>query len=185
MLLLCIAFVLKSDFLRNCCISCLLNTSWLLQSRVLKNPSQILRKSFLTSTILKVSQECAGVGGRDMQPSFCRRRHFGGSWYWVGSGNPVMRGLDFILFFFSYFVFSPAKQLVGSSCHFLEVPSEGWEMNLSFCHCKQRTGDSLSSKGLGTLLVGQRKRPQSRVGRRRVPTCPRAHTGAKGQSACL
>lgn len=126
-----------------------------------------------------------GGGGRDMQPSFCRRRHFGGSWYWVGSGNPVMRGLDFILFFFSYFVFSPAKQLVGSSCHFLEVPSEGWEMNLSFCHCKQRTGDSLSSKGLGTLLVGQRKRPQSRVGRRRVPTCPRAHTGAKGQSACL
>lgn len=115
MLLLCIAFVHKSDFLRNCCISCLLNTSWLLQSRVLKNPSQSLRKSFRTSTILKVSQECVCRG--DTQPSFCRRRHFGGSWYWVGSGNPVMRGLDFILFFFSYFVFSPAQQLVGSSCH--------------------------------------------------------------------
>lgn len=82
--LLCIAFVHKSDSLSNCCISCLLNTFWLLQSKVLKNPSQRVSENlFAYQLFLKSAGD---------EQYFLQKRPFEGLAYWVGSGSHMSRG---------------------------------------------------------------------------------------------
>lgn len=175
MQLLGIASAHKSDSLSNCCISCLLNTFWLLQSRVLKNPSQSLGKSFRTSTIFEV---CCGEAA-----FFLQKRHLGVGW--GGSGMrwslEVTSGGGLIFFFLTL----QTEALVGRQCGGLQGPSGRKENYLLICHCKQNWG-LLVLKGTGDAAVshtlgGQRGARETERG---GEVCSRGPRGLEGQGPC-
>lgn len=152
-----LASVRKSDSLSDCCISCLLKASRLLQSRVLKSALEVSGNLFAHQLFLM------SIGGT--RRPFCRRGTLGARG--VGWALGVLRREGFI-YLFSHRANKATRRV--PACGPWGLP-EGREIRLPFRPCKQRLCELTGPReaAVSDTLVGQVRS----MGSRGEVTCAR------------